>query len=65
LAIIAEFDNYVYDSLKNESFKELIEPEFSEKIFKIRHTTSKKAKENELSTVKDEEGVYRPLKITY
>ena len=24
LAIIAEFDNYVYDAIKNESFKELI-----------------------------------------
>ena len=65
LAIIAEFDNYVYESLKNESFKELIEPEFSEKILKIRHTTSVKAKETEHSTVKDEDGEYRPLKITF
>ena len=65
LAIIAEFDNYVYDAIKNESFKELIEPEFAEKIFKIRHTTSVKAKEAENSAVKDEEGEYRPLKITF
>jgi hypothetical protein len=65
LAIIAEFDNYVYDAIKNESFKELIEPEFAEKIFKIRHTTSVKAKEAENSAVKDEDGEYRPLKITF
>lgn len=65
LAIIAEFDNYVYDAIKNESFKELIEPEFAERIFKIRHTTSVKAKEAENSAVKDEDGEYRPLKITF
>ena len=28
LAILAEFDNYVYSSMKNESFKELTEKKF-------------------------------------
>ena len=31
LAIIAEFDNYVYASMKGESFKALCEKEFTKK----------------------------------
>lgn len=49
LAIIAEFDNYVYGSMKNESFKELCDKKFCEKAFVISHTTSKKCSDSELS----------------
>ena len=63
--MIAEFDNYVFESLKNETFKELVEEEFTDKVIKIRHTSSKKAKDHELSTVKDENGDYRPLKVSF
>lgn len=65
LAIIAEFDNFVFDSLKNESFKMLTEREFCKRVLIIQHTTSKKAREHELSFVKDETGEYRPLRILF
>ena len=64
LAIIAEFDNYVFASMKSESFKELTEKRFYKKVFVIHHTSSKKCKENELSDVKDENGDLRPLKVS-
>ena len=59
IAIIAEFDNFVFESLKKESFKELLEAEFENKALMIKHTSSKKCKEGELSDVKDENGDYR------
>ena len=65
LAIIAEFDNYVYESLRNESMKKLLDNEVNDKILVIRHTTSKRCKDNELSTVADENGDLRPLKVVY
>lgn len=65
LAIIAEFDDFVYASLRNESMKKLIEKEVTERVLIIKHTTSKKCKVEELSDVLDEEGNFRPLKIVY
>ena len=65
LAIIAEFDNYVYASMKGESFKALCEKEFTKKVLVVQHTTSKKCKLEELSQVKDEDGNFRPLKIEF
>lgn len=65
LAIIAEFDDFVYASLRNETMKKLIEKEVTGKVLIIRHTTSKKCKDFEKSTVLDEQGELRPLKITY
>lgn len=66
LAIIAEFDNFVFSSLKNESFKKLNDPEFCGRVLVVKHTTSKKCKEYELTDVKNEEtGEYRPLKVTF
>jgi len=65
LVIIAEFDNYVFSSMKDESFRLLIENEFTEKAFVIEHTSSKKCSQTELSNQKDENGEIRPLKITY
>ena len=65
LAIIAEFDNYVYSSMKNESFKELIEKKFVKKVLVIKHTTSKKCKEDEYSGVRDQDGNMRPLRIMF
>lgn len=35
LAIIAEFDNFVFDSLKNESFKMLCDREFAKRVLVI------------------------------
>ena len=63
LAIIAEFDNYVFGSMKDESFKELTKREFCKEVLVIEHTTSKKCKTGEMSKVRDEEGNYRPLRI--
>lgn len=65
LAVIAEFDDFVYESLRSESMKKLVEAEITEKILVVRHTTSKKCKEWEKSTVEDEHGNLRPLKVSW
>jgi hypothetical protein len=65
LAIIAEFDNYVYGSMKDESFKELTKREFCKPVLIIEHTTSKKCRDHELSKVKDDEGNFRPLGLKF
>jgi len=66
VAIIAEFDNYVFDSMKNENFKRLIEERFSKPALVICHTTSKKCKLSEVSSQKDEKTQrFRPMKITF
>jgi hypothetical protein len=65
IAIVAEFDNFVFESMKNESFKELIEEKFTKKVLIIKHTTSKKCKPHELSDEKDEYGEFRPLKVSF
>ena len=65
LAIVAEFDNFVFESLKNESMKELVEKKFYKRVLLIKHTTSKKCQAGELSTVKDEEGDFRPLRVSF
>lgn len=68
VAVIADFDNYVFDSLKNESFKQLLEARFTTNAFPICHTTSKKCKPDELSKVKytdpQRQDEFRPLNIT-
>lgn len=48
LAIIIDFDDYVFDSLKNESFKELLEKDFIKKVLVVTHTTSKKCRNFEV-----------------
>lgn len=47
LAIIAEFDNYIYQSLKHEMLKKLMFEEVRNKIVLIRHTTSKRCPPDE------------------
>ena len=65
LAIIAEFDDFVYASLRNECMKKLCEKECTQKVLIVRHTTSKKCQPNEVSTVRDEDGVLRPLRVEW
>ena len=65
LAIIAEFDNYVFESLRNESMKKLLDDTVNNRILVIRHTTSKRCREDELSDVMDEDGDLRPLKAKF
>ena len=65
LTILAEFDNFVYKSMKNEQFKQLTGKRFVKYATKIEHTTSKKCSETELSTEIDENGNKRPLKVTF
>jgi hypothetical protein len=65
IAIIAEFDNYVYSSMRNEYCKKLISKNIAEKILVIHHTTSKRCGVEELSDVKDENGNYRKMKISF
>ena len=45
LVVISEFDDYFYNSVRNEPLKDVLEDEEqSEVILKIEHTTSAKAK---------------------
>jgi len=65
IAIITEFDDYVYASVRNEPCKKLIEKECYEKVLVVHHTTSKSCGDQELSYVKDENGEFRKLKIKF
>ena len=65
LGIIAEFDDLVYGSLRRESMKQLVDAAVTEKILIIRHTTSKKCKEHELSVVQTPDGELRLLKVQF
>jgi len=65
LSILASFDNFVYESLKNESFKELISRPFTQETLKIKHTTSKKCQIHEVSDEIDEKGNARPLRVSF
>lgn len=51
--------------MKNESFKELLEDDFIKVLLIVKHTTSKKCLENEVSDEVDPEGETRPLKISF
>lgn len=62
LTVIAEFDDYVYESLRSEGLSLLIEDNISKKLFKVQHTTSKLCPVEDLSEVIDNDGNYRPLK---
>lgn len=65
LAIIADFDNFTYESIFNEPLKKLLYEEVKDDLNVIAHTTSKKCKPDELSTVKDETGQLRKLRVNF
>jgi hypothetical protein len=65
LAIIAEFDNYVFYSLKNESMTLLIDEQFTKLCLVVKHTSSKKCGNNDLTDEKDADGNFRPIKIEF
>ena len=45
--------------------KNLIEKKFVKRVLVIKHTTSKKCKEDEFTDSKDQDGNLRPLRITF
>jgi len=53
IAIITEFDDYVYKSVRNEPCKKLIEKKSFEEVIVVHHTTSINCGDQELSYVKD------------
>ena len=66
LAIIAEFDDFVYSSLKNESLKCLVDEKVTKHVLVVQHTTSKLCASDERTMkVKDGEGELRFMKIEY
>ena len=65
LVIVAEFDNHVYQSMKVESFRVLIDKAFTEKAFVICHTTSIKCADFEMTDFKDSNGNLRPIKVNF
>lgn len=40
LAILSEFDDFVYGAIRNEKFKELLDPANQAKVMEISYTTS-------------------------
>ena len=65
LTVIADFDNYVFESMTNEFMKKMLEEEVVEENFVIRFTTSKRCGEKELSNEPYHDGKLRPLRITF
>ena len=65
LAIIADFDNYIFKALRNESMKKLLYEDVKDDILIKHHTTSKRAGVRELADVKDADGNLRLLKIQF
>lgn len=65
LAVIAEFDDFVYAALRNEPMKLLVKPDVTSNILIVRHTTSKKCRDEELSTVEDFDDELRPLRVSF
>lgn len=56
----------MYASLKSESFKELVEKDFVRYAAVVKHTSSKKCSETDLSDEIDKEtDEFRPLKIAF
>lgn len=66
LAVVADFDDIVFASMKNECFSILLESDFTQEALKISHTTSIKCDKADLSEdMKDDEGNFRPLRIQF
>ena len=65
LAIIADFDNFVFEAISHEPLKKLLGEETAQKLARIQHTTSRACKETELSLVKGENDSIRPLRVTW
>jgi len=66
LAIIAEFDDFVFSALRNEPMKLLIKEDVIDKLLVIRHTSSPKCGLDEMSTVVDEDSQeLRPLRVEF
>lgn len=49
LVVVIDFDMYVLHSIKNESFKQLMEDSFVSKVTRFKHTTSERCGKDELS----------------
>jgi hypothetical protein len=56
VTIISRFDDFVYDSMRNEQCKKLIENKLADEILIIHHTTSKRCGSQELADNFDDEG---------
>lgn len=69
MAIISDFDNFVFNSLRNEPLKQLVTEETSEELLPISFTTSVKAtsfdKGGEASDVLDDNGEPVCMKIGF
>ena len=65
LQVISQFDNYMYESLGGEPFKKLLSDDIANNILIVHHTTSKRCSEEEISTLRDDNDVPRPLRITW
>ena len=55
----------MYESLGGEPFKKLLSDDIANNILIVHHTTSKRCSEEEISTLRDDNDVPRPLRITW
>jgi hypothetical protein len=65
LAVIADFDNFVFESMPDEPFRKLLEEELVRVNFSIHHTTSRRCSYEEMRTEKDINGNLVPLRIRF
>ena len=66
LSIVSEFDQMFFASMGAQSLKKLFYEEIRGKILVVQHTTSKRCKDNEKSSVIDDSkggGRYRPMRV--
>ena len=54
LAVIDQFDQFVYDTLRSESFKKLLEEDLQKQLLKISFTTSSSALSGEMGEASDQ-----------
>jgi hypothetical protein len=64
LAVIGDFDEMLFEAFE-DSLKKIVDKEEEDErpLFVVQHTTSSSARKHEKSSVLDEEGNKRPLKI--
>merc|ERR1712070_239515 len=65
LVIVAQFDEFVYISMSNEKYKKLLEEEFVEEVFQIRHTTSNFCGVSEIAPESENDKHERKMRVLF
>lgn len=65
LQIIGQFDIMLYASVGDQTLKKLIGEEVREKLLIVRHTTSKRCKQDVHTEIYDENGFPRLMRVFF